>query len=38
MVKVKDVYVAKRFKDTRTGDIVTSFNILDIKYMMPLDD
>ena len=38
MVKVKDVYVAKRFKDTRTGAIVTSFNVLDIKYMMPLDD
>lgn len=24
---------SKKFKDTRTGEIVTQFNIMDIKYM-----
>jgi len=24
---------SKKFRDTRTGEIVTQFNILDIKYM-----
>jgi len=24
---------SKRFRDTRTGEIVTQFNIFDIKYM-----
>lgn len=26
--------MSKKFKDIRTGEIVTQFNILDIKYMV----
>ena len=29
---------SKRFRDVRTGAIVTQFDILDIKYMEELDD
>lgn len=28
----------KKFKDTRTGEIVEQFNIMDIKYMEELND
>jgi len=28
----------KKFKDTRTGEIVTQFNILDSKYMEEVKD
>lgn len=28
----------KKFRDTRTGEIVTTFNILDIKYMEEVDE
>jgi hypothetical protein len=28
---------SKKFRDTRTGDIVTQFNIFDIKYMEEVD-
>ena len=28
----------KKFLDKRTGEVVTSFNVLDIDYMEELDD
>jgi len=29
---------SKKFRDTRTGEIVTQFNILDIKYMEDVEE
>jgi len=29
---------ATKFKDTRTGEIVTQFDIMDIMYMEKVDD
>lgn len=29
---------SKKFKDIRTGEIVTQFNILDIKYMIEVKE
>jgi hypothetical protein len=29
---------SQRFRDTRTGEIVTQFDILDIKYMEKIDE
>jgi len=29
---------ARKFKDTRTGETVTQFNIFDIKYMEEIRD
>jgi hypothetical protein len=29
---------SKRFRDERTGEIVTQFSILDIKYMTEMPD
>jgi len=28
----------KKFRDTRTGEIVEQFNLLDIKYMEEVED
>ena len=30
--------VSKRFKDRRTGEIVTRFNIMDIQFMDEIDE
>jgi len=29
---------SKKFRDTRTGEIVTQFDILDIKFMEEIED
>jgi hypothetical protein len=29
---------SQKFRDTRTGEIVTQFNILDIQYMEKVDE
>lgn len=29
---------SKKFRDTRTGEIVTQFNILDIAYMEEVEE
>jgi hypothetical protein len=29
---------SKRFRDVRTGEVVTQFDIMDIKYMVEMPD
>jgi len=38
MSKEKWVIEPTKFKDVRTGEVVTSFNIMDIKYMVKVED
>lgn len=33
-IKMKSIIENKKFKDIRTGEIVTQFNLKDIKYMV----
>ena len=34
----EDQFRSKRFRDTRTGAVVTQFSILDIGFMEEMDD
>ena len=37
MVNV-DIITSKKFKDIRTGDIITQFKLTDIKYMKEIKE